>query len=107
LPTPEPTPLVLPATAPPQIVDVHLNQNVIHSGDTISGWVVTSTNVATVEVRMAGYSFTVPRTDFGRFAMSYQAPRIPWFAHGNYTAQIIARNVNGATAERDLPIALR
>lgn len=106
-PTPAPTPLVLPDGAPPQIVDVHLNQNVIHSGDTISGTVTTSTNVASVEVRIASYSFGVPRTGFGQFALSYQAPHIPWFAHGNYTAQVIARNAQGAAAERDIPVSLR
>jgi hypothetical protein len=106
-PTATPTPLVLPAGAPPQIVDVRLNHNVIHSGDTISGTVTTSTNVASVEVRIASYSFNVPRTAFGQFALSYQAPHIPWFAHGDYTAQVIARNSQGASAERDVPIALR
>jgi hypothetical protein len=106
-PSPIPTPLALPDDAPPQIVDVHLDENVIHSGDMVSGWVVTSTNVASVEVRIASYSFGVPRKDSGQFAMSYKAPHIPFFARGRYVAQVIARNAKGDQAERDIQIALR
>jgi len=106
-PSLSPAPLVLPPDAAPQIVDVHLNQNVIHSGDMISGTVTTSTNVASVELRIASYSVNVPRTDSGQFALSYQAPHIPWFARGNYTARVIARNTAGVTTERDIPIALQ
>ncbi|MGZ3499557.1 MAG: hypothetical protein ACXWNK_10730 [Vulcanimicrobiaceae bacterium] len=106
-PLPIPTPVTLPDDAPPQIVDVHLNQNVIHSGDMVSGWVVTSTNVASVEIDIATYAFGVPRTEVGQFAMSYKAPHIPFFARGNYTARVIARNTKGDRAERDVQIALR
>jgi len=106
-PSASPAPLVLPPDAAPQIVDVHFNQNVIHSGDVVSGTVTTSTNVASVEVRIASYSVNVPRTDSGQFALSYQAPHIPWFARGNYTARVIARNTAGVATERDIPIALQ
>ncbi len=106
-PIASPAPLMLPPDAAPQIVDVHLNQNIIHSGDMISGTVTTSTNVASVEVRIASYSVNVPRTDFGQFTLSYQAPHIPWFARGNYTARVIARNTAGVATERDIPIVLQ
>lgn len=106
-PSPAPTPVALPADAPPQIVDVQLSSTTLHGGDTFNGKVVTSTNVASLEVRMAGQSIDVPRTDYGVFALSYQVPRIPFFARGNYTAQIIARNAKGDQAERDVSIALR
>lgn len=105
--SPSPTPLQLPADALPQIVDVLLSSMTLHGGDTFSGRVVTSTNVASLEVRMAGQSINVPRTDLGVFALTYQVPNIPFFARGNYTAQVIARNAKGDTAERDIPIALR
>ncbi|MHB8148367.1 MAG: hypothetical protein ACYDGM_14055, partial [Vulcanimicrobiaceae bacterium] len=106
-PTPAPTPLVLPPNAAPQIIAVHFNQNVIHSGEIISGTVTTSTNVASVEVRMAGYSINLPRTNFGEFVLSYRTPHIPRVARGNYTARIIARNTAGVATEQDIPIALR
>ncbi|MDQ2679574.1 MAG: hypothetical protein M3Y21_00910 [Candidatus Eremiobacteraeota bacterium] len=109
VPTPIPTasPLVLPPDAPPQIIDVHLSEQAINSGDTVSGYVVTSTNVASVEVRISSFGFGVPRTDFGHFEISYQVPHIPFFARGNYTAQIIARNTAGVSATREIPVSLR
>ncbi len=113
LPTPSPTPvptaspIVLPPEAPPQIVDVHLSETTLKSGDTVSGYVVTSTNVASIEVRLATLGFGVTRTDFGHFEISYQVPHIPFFAHGNYTAQIIARNTAGLSVMREIPISLR
>ena len=106
-PTPAPVPVTLPADAPPQIVDVQLSATTLHGGDTFRGTVVTSTNVASLEVRMAGQSINVPRTDYGMFALTYPVPHIPFFARGNYTAQIIARNAKGDQAERDVVISLR
>ncbi len=106
-PSPAPTPLVLPPNAAPQIIAMHFNQNVIHSGEIISRTVTTSTNVASVEVRIAGYSISLPRTDFGEFVLSYQTPHIPRLVRGNYTARIIARNTAGVATEQDIPVALR
>lgn len=106
-PVPLPTPLVLPADAPPQIVDLRISSTVFQSGDTVSGSVITSTNVASVELRLAGYSIPVPRTDYGVFAMTYQVPRVPFFAKHGYTLQVIARNTKGDQTERDLQVTLR
>lgn len=107
VPSPTASPMVLPPDAAPQIVVVHVNKTAIGSGDTISGYVITSTNVASVEVRIASFGFNVPRTDFGHFEINYQAPHIPFFARGNYAAKVIARNSAGVAAERDIPFSLR
>ena len=106
-PVPMPTPLVLPADAPPQIVDLQISGTVFQSGDTVSGSVITSTNVASVELRLAGYSIPVPRTDYGVFAVTYHVPNVPFFAKHGYTLHVIARNMKGDQTERDLPITLR
>jgi hypothetical protein len=107
-PTPFPTPPVLPSDAPPQIVAYMMSTNVLYSGETITGYVVTSTNVASVEVRVATISINMPRTNFGQFSMSYQVPNLPFFVpRGPYTMRIIARNTPGDAVEQDLPITLR
>jgi hypothetical protein len=107
-PTPLPTPPVLPPNAPPEIVAYSISTDVLYSGETITGYVVTSTNVASVEVRVATISINMPRTDFGQFSMSYQVPNLPFFVpRGPYTMRIIARNTPGDAVEQDLPVTLR
>jgi hypothetical protein len=106
-PAASPTPLVLPPDAPPQIVAVELSDPIFHSGETISGTVITSTNVAAVDVRVAKYSSRLPQTAPGVFAVTYTLPKIPFFLRGAYTAQVIAQNGAGLTAERDVQVSLR
>ncbi len=106
-PTPLPTPLVLPPDAPPQILAVQLSDPVFHSGELVSGTVITSTNVAAVEIRMMGRSRRLPRTDFGVFAMSYTMPRVPFWLRKTYTAQVVAMNSAGVQAERDVTVSIR
>lgn len=106
-PAPVGTPIVLPQDAAPKIVDLRISSTDFRSGDTVSGAVITSTNVASVELRLAGYSIPVPRTDLGVFSMSYQVPSVPFFAKHAYTLQVIARNSKGDQAERDLQVRLR
>lgn len=107
LPTPLPTPLALPPNAPPQILAVHLSDPVFHGGETVSGTVITSTNVAAVEIRVAGQRIRLPRMDFGVWQLSYTVPHVPFWLRKTYTAQVVALNTAGAAAERDLQIPLR
>jgi hypothetical protein len=103
----QPTPLVLPADAPPQIVAVELSDPVFHSGERVSGTVITSTNVTTVEVRVANQQRALPETAPGIFSMSYTMPKIPFFLRGTYVAHIIALSGSGASAEKDVSVSLR
>jgi hypothetical protein len=98
---------VLPPNAPPQIVAVELSDPVFHSGETVSGTVITSTNVATVEVRVASQQRPLPQTAPGIFSMSYTMPKIPFFLRGTYVAHIIALNSAGASTEKDVTVSLR
>lgn len=107
LPTPLPTPLVLPPDAPPQILAVQLSDPVFHGGETVSATVVTSTNVAAVEIRMSGHALRLPRTGFGIFQLSYQVPRVPFWMRKSYTAQVVAMNTAGVEAARDITVSLR
>ncbi len=105
-PSPLPTPLVLPDNAPPQILAVMLSDPVFHSGETVSGTIVTSTNVASVQIHLAGHTVHIPQTHAGIWEWTYRLPHIPFFLRGRYTAQIQASNGAGSV-ERDLPISVR
>lgn len=106
-PTPLPTPLVLPPDAAPVIVAYALSTTVLYAGENVTGNVVTSTNVASVELRIEPYSLNLPRTDYGQFAIALQVPSIPWMVRrGAYTLRLIARNARGDATELDVPVTL-
>ena len=102
-----PTPLALPSDAAPQILAVQLSDPVFHSGEKVSGTIVTSTNVTIVQVQFAGRSASIPQVQPGLFELSYTLPNIPFFMYGTYTAQVIARSAAGLTAERDVAVSIR
>ncbi|MGA7747759.1 MAG: hypothetical protein WCA52_12200, partial [Candidatus Aquilonibacter sp.] len=109
-PTPTPTPEPVVMTSPnaaPLIVAVHINNQTVHGGDTISGMVVTSSNVASVEARIATFSISVPKVSTGRFALSYVVPSVPFFLHGTYPMTLVARNTAGDAVERVIPITVQ
>ena len=94
------------ANAAPEILAVSLPETSFRGGEVISGTVTTTSNVASVEARIATFSVGVPKTGVGRFELSYQVPRIPFFVRGAYTMRLIARNARGDRAERDIPISI-
>jgi hypothetical protein len=106
-PSVAPTPLILPPEAEPQILAVAVNEPVFHSGDTIYSTVITSTNVAAVELRVAGRAIRFPRVDFGVWQLAYTLPHIPRRMLHDYGAQIIAMNSAGVTTARPVTISLR
>ena len=91
---------------PPQIVGVNINKTTVYGGDTVSGSVRTSSNVASVEARIATYSIVVPRTGIGHFALSYVVPSLPFFLHRTYDMTIIARNTRGDATSKTIPITI-
>lgn len=93
--------------APPQIVAVNVSSQTVHGGDTISGTVVTSSNVASVEAKIATFSIGVPKVATGRFALNYVVPNVPFFFHGTYPMTVIARNTAGQSVERVIPITVQ
>jgi hypothetical protein len=102
-----PAPAVALNSAPPRIVAMHFSSNDVRRGQTWSGQIVTTTNVASVEVRTNLFSINVPRRNFGRFAFDlhvFDAP--PIFIRG-YRVRVIARNSAGAAAEEDFPMRIR
>ena len=106
-PTPTPVPVVrLAPNAAPRIVAVHLSKETVHAGDTVSGTVETTSNVASVEARIATFSISVPKVGVGRFALNYVVPNVPFFWHGTYPMTLIARNTAGDAVRRVIHITV-
>ncbi|MBV8198251.1 MAG: hypothetical protein JO263_08950 [Candidatus Eremiobacteraeota bacterium] len=98
-------PRLIPDAAP-QILGVSMSETTVHPGDLVSGNVVTSSNVASVQARIGGYAVSLSKVGVGRFALTYSVS-VPWFVRGNFTMQVIARNTRGDTVIRNIPIQLR
>jgi hypothetical protein len=99
--------LRLPPNAKPQILAVKVSETTVHSGDTVSGSVVTTSNVASVEARIGGYALSLSKVGVGRFALTYTVQPLPWFVRGNFTMRLIAKNTRGDTVERGVPLTVR
>lgn len=105
-PTPSavPTVLMLAPDAPPQILWIGLSSTTPRAGDTLAVTVVTSSNVASVELRVGGYGTSMTKTDVGLFESASQVPSVPFFMSHSFTLQIIVRNTGGVAVEQDVPL---
>ena len=105
--SPWPTPNVLAPNAPPRILGLWMNETTIHVGRVWNGRIITSTNVASVELRTESFSFVADRLDFGIFDFSQTVlDVIPQYRRA-YLLRVIARNARGDSAERLVPIFIR
>ena len=106
-PSPWPTPEVLAPNASPRILALWMNETTIHVGRVWNGQIVTSTNVASVELRTESFSFVADRLGFGIFVFSQTVlDVIPQYRRA-YLLRVIARNARGDAAERLVPIVIR
>lgn len=96
-----------PADAPPRILALSLSTPVARGGEVVSGYVEASSNVASVEARIAGYSMTMRKIGVGKFVMSYRVPHLPFFLHKTYAIEVIARNTRGDAVSSSVPITIR
>ncbi len=85
---------------------MHLSKQTVHGGEAVTGTVVTTSNVASVEARIATFSISVPKVGVGRFALNYVVPNVPFFLHGTYPMTLIARNTAGEAVRRVIPITV-
>ncbi|HEX3368698.1 MAG TPA: hypothetical protein VHS56_03905 [Candidatus Cybelea sp.] len=106
-PAPTPTILMLAPDAPPQILWVSVSSTTPHAGDVVSGTVLTSSNVASVELRVGGYSLNSTKTDVGHFEWSFAVPQLPFYAPHDFALQIIARNTAGVAATTAVAMSVR
>lgn len=93
--------------APPRILSMSISTPVAHGGQIVSGTVETTSNVASVEARIAGYTSSMQKIGVGRFALSYRVPNLPFFLHRTYTIEVIARNTRGDAVSSSVPITIR
>jgi hypothetical protein len=92
--------------AAPRILAVDID-SVVHAGQRVTGRVTTTSNVASVEVRVATYSIVMQKTGIGTFAMDYAVADVPFFLRGTYTMHVIARNAAGDRDERAVPVTIQ
>jgi hypothetical protein len=102
-----PPPLVAQSNAPPRIVSLWFSSDEVRRGTTWSGRIITSTNVASVEVRTNLFSIDVPRRAFGDFHFALRVFDVPPIFIRAYTLRVIARNAAGESVEEDLPFRIR
>jgi hypothetical protein len=119
-PTPTPQPstspnlfnyVVAPAPGPgtgPQIVEIALNDRVIHKGGMLLVRVTTSTDVTAVIARTMGHEITVPQGAPGYFAGQEQMPSgIPFFLlNRTYQIEFVATTADGRSIAYTMPIRL-
>ncbi|MBV8530917.1 MAG: hypothetical protein JO104_06335 [Candidatus Eremiobacteraeota bacterium] len=97
----------LPPDAAPRILGVTVSETTVQPGDRVSGRVLTTSNVASVEARIGGYSVNLVKVGVGRFELIYTVAPLPWFVHGDFTMQVIARNTHGDAVTRAVPLTVR
>ena len=93
--------------AAPTILAIDLSPAHVAQDTWWSGRIVTSTNVASVEVRWPFFTFSVPRQAPGEFGFRFHALDLPIIYHRPYTVEIVARNTPGATTQRNVIIDFR
>ena len=85
---------------------VALSENDMHAGDSVTGTVITSVNVAAVTAQAGTYRLSVPKIGPGTFRKTMQVPRLwDWDWRGSVT--ITAIRTDGATVETNIPIEVR
>ncbi len=99
-----PAAVVAAPHAPPRIIVMWISSTDIAPNKTISSFITTTTNVASVEARVQALSMNVPRTDFGQFSVTYKVPPLPSFLKRTYDLQVIARNADGVAIVAYVPI---
>ncbi|HEV2261079.1 MAG TPA: hypothetical protein VGR69_02175 [Candidatus Rubrimentiphilum sp.] len=96
-----------PPEAPPEITALSISSPVVSGGQIVTGVVQTSSNVASVEARIGGYSASLTKVGVGRFALAYRVPDLPLFLHRTYQVEVIARNARGDAASSTIPVTVR
>lgn len=86
---------------------MHFSADEVRRGQTWSGEIITTTNVASIEVRSNFFSINVPRRDFGRFVFNLRVYDVPPIFVRAYRIRVIARNSAGQAVEENFPFRIR
>lgn len=103
---PLPVPRTAANVAPPRIIAARFSSLDVHRPGVWSGTIVTTTNVASLELRTNQFSISVPRAAFGRFNFTLRIYDVPDEFIRSYTLRIIARNSAGVKVEEDAPFRI-
>ncbi len=87
---------------PVRIEKVQLSSTVVHGGDVVTGSVVTTSNVASVTARLAGFEVAVPKVAPGKFEVGIVVPHMLLFRH-RFDVVVTAIGVD-ARDQRVIPI---
>jgi hypothetical protein len=104
---PMPAPIAAHSGAPPRIVAIRFSGDHVRRGQTWSGTIITTTNVASVEVRTNLFSINVPRHKFGDFRFTLRVYDVPPIFIRAYRLRVLARNAAGEAVEEDVPFRIR
>lgn len=99
---------MLSADAAPRIVALHFRSGLaVGRGGAFAGTIVTSSNVASVELRTNLFSINAVKAGVGRFAFDVDVYDLPSIFIRPYALRVIARNTRGDETEEDLPFRIR
>ncbi|MEO6835847.1 MAG: hypothetical protein ABI231_08075 [Candidatus Tumulicola sp.] len=100
-------PIALPKAAP-RIVHIWMSTLTIEAGIWLNGTIVTSTNVASVEVRTAAFSINASHVGPGIFRFHTHVLELPPLSRRHtLELSIIARNTAGTELVEHAPLAIR
>ncbi len=102
-----PAPRAAANSAPPQVLAGWFSTLDLRRGMRWRARFVTSSNVASIEVRTNLFSIDVPRCGFGCFAFHADLLDVPPIFIRPYALRVIARNSAGTAVEEDLPFRIR
>lgn len=102
-----PSPAVAAGSAAPRILGARFNTLDVRRPQEWSGTIVTTTNVASVELKTNQFSLNIPRDRFGVFSFRIDVYDLPAEFIRRYSLRIIARNTAGDEVEEDVPFRIR
>jgi hypothetical protein len=102
-----PSPVYEPNGALPRILGMRFSSLDVRRGESWAGAFVTTTNVASVEVRTNLFSINVPHRSPGHFWFSVDLLDTPPIFVRAYRLRVIARNSAGNEYEEDMPFRIR
>lgn len=101
-----PQPLARPANARPQIQAIRFSTTDPRLGTTWDGDILTSTNVASVNLATPLFNFNPERTGPGRFHFSFNLIDVPSIYVREYTMSVITKSTAGQLAHVDVPFRI-
>jgi hypothetical protein len=90
---------------PIHIESVAVSDNPMRTGESVTGTVLATCNVAAVTAQVGSYRIGVPKVGAGIFKTSVRVPFL--LVPGKFTVVVTAIRTDGATVQTQLPIEVR